>query len=99
MGSGSSRLAGELNQPAESPSRLDTADHMAPARQDDRGDTDGGRRHASHNAGRSGAGEGPGAGVPVGQQDMVSAIDAVCAQASRIIGRLQEGGCGTCQQQ
>jgi DNA topoisomerase-3 len=31
--------------------------------------------------------------VLLGQQDMVSAIDAVCAQASRIIGRLQEGGC------
>ncbi|WP_043339226.1 type IA DNA topoisomerase [Belnapia moabensis] len=29
--------------------------------------------------------------VLVGQQDMVGAIDAVCAQASRIIGRLQEG--------
>ena len=29
--------------------------------------------------------------VLVGQQDMLSAIDAVCAQASRIIGRLQEG--------
>ena len=32
--------------------------------------------------------------VLVGQQEMVGAIDAVCAQASRIIGRLQEGaGC------
>ena len=31
--------------------------------------------------------------VLLGQQDMVSAIDAVCAQASRIIGRLQEGAC------
>src|SRR4051812_5496209 len=29
--------------------------------------------------------------VLVGQQEMVGAIDAVCAQASRIIGRLQEG--------
>ena len=29
--------------------------------------------------------------VLVGQQDMVGAIDAVCAQASRIISRLQEG--------
>src|SRR4051812_45715530 len=29
--------------------------------------------------------------VLVGQQDMVGAIDAVCAQASRIIGRLQTG--------
>src|SRR3954471_2801378 len=29
--------------------------------------------------------------VLVGQQDMVGAIDAVCAQASRIIGRLQAG--------
>ncbi len=31
--------------------------------------------------------------VLLGHQDMVSAIDAVCAQASRIIGRLQEGAC------
>jgi DNA topoisomerase III len=32
--------------------------------------------------------------VLVGQQELVGAIDAVCAQASRIIGRLQEGaGC------
>jgi DNA topoisomerase-3 len=30
--------------------------------------------------------------VLVGQQEMAGAIDAVCAQASRIIGRLQEGG-------
>jgi DNA topoisomerase-3 len=29
--------------------------------------------------------------VLVGQQEMIGAIDAVCAQASRIIGRLQEG--------
>jgi len=29
--------------------------------------------------------------VLVGQQEMVGAIDAVCAQASRIIGRLREG--------
>ena len=29
--------------------------------------------------------------VLIGQQEMVGAIDAVCAQASRIIGRLQEG--------
>ncbi|MBB5694671.1 type IA DNA topoisomerase [Muricoccus pecuniae] len=29
--------------------------------------------------------------VLVGQQEMMGAIDAVCAQASRIIGRLQEG--------
>ena len=29
--------------------------------------------------------------VLVGQQDMMAAIDAVCTQASRIIGRLQEG--------
>ncbi len=29
--------------------------------------------------------------VLVGQQDMMAAIDAVCSQASRIIGRLQEG--------
>ncbi len=29
--------------------------------------------------------------VLIGQQEMIGAIDAVCAQASRIIGRLQEG--------
>jgi DNA topoisomerase-3 len=29
--------------------------------------------------------------VLIGRQEMVAAIDAVCAQASRIIGRLQEG--------
>jgi DNA topoisomerase-3 len=33
--------------------------------------------------------------VLVGQQAMVGAIDAVCAQASRIIGRLQEGATTT----
>jgi DNA topoisomerase-3 len=33
--------------------------------------------------------------VLIGQQEMVGAIDAVCAQASRIIGRLQEGATTT----
>ena len=33
--------------------------------------------------------------VLVGQQEMTAAIDAVCAQASRIIGRLTEGGAST----
>src|ERR1700712_6048142 len=33
--------------------------------------------------------------VLIGQQELVSAIDAVCAQASRIIGRLQGGAIST----